>query len=95
MKILGKTMIAYNLDYSTLVPDDSDMSPSKYNTFRWADHNNCQHDPKVIKVNELTKYIDNQKKFIKELRNERDKKYNKLSRQEFVDEIKKKELDIN
>ena len=87
-------MIAYNLDYSTLVPDDSDMSPSKYNTFRWADHNNCQHDPKVIKVNELTKYIDNQKKFIKELRNERDKKYNKLSRQEFVDEIKKKELDL-
>jgi len=94
MKILGKTMIAYNLDYSTLVPDDSDIPSSKYNTFRWADHHNCQHDPKVIKVNELTKYIDSQKKFIKELRNERDKKCNKLSRQEFVDEIKKKELDL-
>lgn len=85
-------MIAYNLDYSTLVRDDDNTIPdSKCNIMKFSDHFSCEHDPKVIKVNELTKFIDKEKKYLKELRTERDKKCNKLSRDEFVQEIKKKE----
>ena len=84
------TMIAYNFDYSTLVPDDSNIPNSKCNVIKFSDHFSCSHDPKVIRVNEITAYIDKQKKHLKELRTERDKKCNKLSRDEFVQEIAKK-----
>jgi DNA polymerase elongation subunit (family B) len=84
------TMIAYNFDYSTLVPDDSNIPDSKCNVISFSDHFSCQHDPKVIKVNDLSKQIDKQNKYLKELRAERDKKCNKLSRDEFVKEIDKK-----
>ena len=79
-------MIAYNLDYSTLVMDEN-IPDSKCNVMKISDHFSCEHDPKVIRVNELNKFVDNKKKYIKELRAERDKKSNKLSRQEFIDEI--------
>jgi hypothetical protein len=55
----------------------------------WADHLNCSHDPKVIRKNELTEYIETQQIKLKELREKRDKKINKLCRQEIVDEINK------
>jgi len=84
------TMIAYNFDYSTLVPDDSNIPDSKCNVIKFSDHWSCEHDPKVIKVNEINKQIDKQNKYLKELRAERDKKCNKLSRDEFVKEIAKK-----
>ena len=48
---------------------------------------NCQHDPKVIKYNELSKYIDGEKEIIKKLRDERDSKINKHIRQTFIDKI--------
>lgn len=83
------TMIAYNIDYSTWVTDPN-IPDEKCNVFKWNECMSCEHDPKVIKVGELNKYIEKQKKYIKELRTERDKKSNKLSRQDFVDEITKK-----
>jgi len=86
LKSYPTTMIAYNLDYSTLVTDEN-IPDSKCNVMKWADHFSCEHDPKVIRVNELNKIVDNKKKYIKELRAERDKKSNKLLRQEFIDEI--------
>ena len=51
---------------------------------------NCTHDPKVIKYNEITKYIDGEKDIITKLRAERDNKSNKLVKQKYIDEINKK-----
>lgn len=56
----------------------------------WSDHNFCVHDPKVIRKEQLSKYIDKEKKVIKELRDKRDNKIYKTRKQEFVDEINKK-----
>lgn len=51
------TMIAYNLDYSTLVPDDSDIPDSMCGIYEWSDHLGCIHDPNIIKKNELSNKI--------------------------------------
>ena len=50
---------------------------------------NCEHDPKVIKRNKLTTYIDTQKEKLTELRKKRDNKINKLIKQDIIDEINK------
>lgn len=50
---------------------------------------NCNHDPKVIKYNKLTKYIEDKKDELKKLRIERDNKLNKLIRNEYVEKINK------
>ena len=60
----------------------------------WSDCISCGHDPKVIRKNVLTKYIDSVKLELKSLREKRDKKCNKLSRQDIVDEINKKVEDL-
>jgi len=83
------TMIAYNLDYSTLVTDDS-IPDSKCNIFTWKDCVSCCHDPKVIRKNELTEYIEQEKKIIKSLREKRDNKSNKKIREKIVEELNKK-----
>lgn len=83
------TIIAYNIDYSTLVDDDS-IPDSKCHVMNWEDHQNCIHDPKIIRKNELTLYIDDQKKIIKKLREKRDDKKNKLSKEKIIDELNKK-----
>ena len=83
------TMIAYNIDYSTWVTDEK-IPDSKCHVMTWSDCSSCPHDPKVIRAHEITKYIETEKKYIKELRTERDKKSNKVSRQDFIDEINKK-----
>jgi len=83
------TIIAYNIDYSTLVTDES-FPDSKCHVMVWPEHNSCLHDPKVIKKNELTAYINSEKEIIKKLREKRDKKMNKFCRQEIVDEINEK-----
>lgn len=51
-------IIAYNICYSTFVSDTSMVDPDHYNTFEWEDHVGCDHDPKMIKVVELTNRID-------------------------------------
>ena len=78
------TIIAYNIDYSTLVTDDS-ISDEKCNVMSWEDHISCEHDPKVIKKNKLTKYIDSEKEKLIELRKKRDNKLNKLIKQDIID----------
>jgi intein/homing endonuclease len=83
------TIIAYNLDYSTLVTDDS-IPDSKCNVFTWRDCVSCQHDPKVIRKNELTEYIEKEKKIIKTLREKRDNKLNKTNRDKIVEELNRK-----
>jgi len=87
------TMIAYNIDYSSWVTDEK-IPDSKCHVMKWNECMSCIHDPKVIRVNDITKYIEKEKKYIKELRTERDKKSNKLSRQDFVDEINKRNDDL-
>ena len=51
---------------------------------------NCSHDPKIIRRNELTAYIDGEKEKIKKLREKRDDKKNKTTKQKIVDELNKK-----
>ena len=80
------TIIAYNIDYSTLVTDES-YPDSKCHVMRWEDHLGCEHDPKVIRRLELSKNIENEKSEIKQLRTQRDAKANKLRKQSFIDEI--------
>ena len=80
------TIIAYNIDYSSWVTDPS-IPDEKCNVFTWRDCLGCIHDSKVIKYNELSKYIDGEKEIIKKLRDERDSKINKHIRQTFIDKI--------
>lgn len=65
------TIIAYNIDYSTWVTDET-IPDSLCHVFRWSEHQNCVHDPKVIRKNELTAYIDKEKEKLKKLRERRD-----------------------
>ena len=44
------TIIAYNIDYSTLVPDESKIPDSDCNVIEWTDHKYCEHDKSVRKV---------------------------------------------
>ena len=67
------TIIAYNIDYSTLVTDDA-YPDSKCHVMRWEDHLGCEHDPKVIRRLELSKIIMDEKEEIKKLRTLRDAK---------------------
>lgn len=63
-------MIAHNICYSTLA--DETVPDELCNIFEWEDHCCCQHDPKVIKIQELTDKIDAIEQEIKKLRDERD-----------------------
>jgi len=67
------TIIAYNIDYSTLVTDEN-YPDSKCHVMRWEDHLGCEHDPKVIRRLELSKIITDEKEIIKQLRTLRDAK---------------------
>jgi DNA polymerase elongation subunit (family B) len=53
------TIIAYNIDYCTLVTDES-VPDSDCNIFEWEDHVSCEHDPKVIRLADET--IDKREK---------------------------------
>ena len=83
------TIIAYNIDYSTLVTDPN-VPDSKCHVFEWTDCQNCIHDPKVIQKNKLTEYIDGEKEKIKKLREKRDDKKNKTTKQKIIDELNQK-----
>ena len=47
------TIIAYNIDYSTLVQDDS-IPDSLCNIFDWEDHIGCEHDEEIRKTKPKT-----------------------------------------
>lgn len=62
-------MIAYNVDYNSWIRDDSaDIPDEMCHIHSWSDHSGCQHDPKVIRKNELSAFIEVEQKKIKELR---------------------------
>lgn len=67
------TIIAYNIDYHTWVPDGVDVPDSKCHVMKWEDHIGCEHDPKVIRYNELTAYIEMRRAELKRLRSKRDR----------------------
>ena len=88
------TIIAYNIDYHTWVPDDSDIPDELCHVLEWEEHFSCSHDPKVIRKSELTKYIESEKEKIKKLREKRDKLTDKLRKKEIVSEINQKLEDL-
>lgn len=51
-------MIAYNLDYTTKVDDDSDLPEDTLHVMEWEDHVGCEHDPLVIQKNTLVQLLE-------------------------------------
>lgn len=84
------TIIAYNIDYSTLVLDES-IPDEKCHVMDWNEHNGCEHDSKMIRKKELDEIIENAQLFIKELRElkKRDKKRKREIDEEIVREIER------
>jgi len=83
------TIIAYNLDYHTLVPDDSDIPDEMCHVMSWTDHISCEHDPKMIRKAELTAYIDSERAKIKKLREKKNAIKDKLRKKELMVDITK------
>ena len=83
------TIIAYNIDYSTIVFDES-IPDSMCHVFTWRDDLGCIHDPKVIRKNELTEYINKETEYIKELRKQRDETKNKVYKVQIAEQITKR-----
>ena len=81
------TMIAYNLDYSTLVPDNSDIPDNMCGVFEWDEHQGCIHDPNMIKKNDYSIEIKVIYDEIKSLGKERDKKIDKIRKKEIQKKI--------
>jgi len=92
MSLYPSTIIAYNIDYSTLVRDDS-IPDRLCHVVSWADHQACIHDPKVIEKERLSKLIANIDNDIKALRTKRDKTMSKIRKVEIKQEIDKKMLE--
>jgi DNA polymerase elongation subunit (family B) len=70
------TIIAYNIDYSTLVDDSkpNNILDEKCNVMEWEDHIYCEHDVKVIRRKELDVIIKNYTDKITLLRKTKNKK---------------------
>ena len=83
------TIIAYNIDYHTWVPDDSDIPDSMCHVMEWEDHQGCCHDPKIIRKKQLTEYIDDQLIRIKRAREERNKLKNPKAKKRAMAKINK------
>jgi DNA polymerase elongation subunit (family B) len=84
------TIIAYNIDYHTWVPPGSNIPDSMCHVMEWEDHLGCEHDPKVIRKLQLTKYIDTEKEEIKKLREKRNALKDALRKKELMAEISSK-----
>lgn len=84
------TIIAYNIDYHTWVPPGSNIPDSMCHVMEWEDHLGCEHDPKVIRKLQLTKYIDTEKEEIKKLREKRNALKDALRKKELMAEINSK-----
>ena len=87
------TIIAYNIDYSTIVYDES-IPDEKCHVMTWADHLACDHDDKVIECKKLTKIIENEQEKIKELMSKRDDKLYRDIKLQLNEEIKKRREDL-
>lgn len=65
------TIIAYNIDYTTMVLDNEEgnkIPDSMCHVMEWEDHSACEHDPLVIRVNQLSQEIAKKKLEAKEIR---------------------------
>jgi DNA polymerase elongation subunit (family B) len=82
------TIIAYNIDYSTLVTDE-DIPDEKCNVMEWSDHIGCKDDPKVIRKQKLTRIIDFQKGEIKKVRDKKNMTKDKIRKAELLLKIEK------
>lgn len=97
-------IIAYNIDYSTLVTDEK-IPDSKCNVIEFSEHQGCEHDPNQIRKKELDDLIGRRMTDIKLLRKERDstklkKKKNKIKKKiahmlESLKPYKEERADIN
>ena len=81
------TIIAYNIDYHTWVPPDSNIPDELCHVMEWEDHLGCCHDPKVIRKGELNNYITQEQARIKKLREKRNGPLDKLRKKEMMTEI--------
>jgi DNA polymerase elongation subunit (family B) len=81
------TIIAYNIDYHTWVPPDSNIPDELCHVMEWEDHLGCCHDPKVIRKGELNNYITEEQARIKKLREKRNGTLDKLRKKEMMTEI--------
>ena len=82
------TIIAYNIDYHTWVPENSSIPDHKCHVMEWEDHIACEHDPKVKRKLILTQYLVKEREKIKAMRTRRNKCLDKLRRKEMMVEIK-------
>lgn len=85
------TIIAYNISWDTLVPEDSTIPDSECHVMEWTDHVGCVHDPKEIRKGELNKIIKKVEAEMSDLRKERDLARNRSCKPEFqarIDELK-------
>ena len=81
------TIIAYNIDYHTWVPDGSSIPDHKCHVMEWEDHQACEHDPKVKRKLVLTQYLATERAKIKVMRERRNKSLDKLRRKEMMAKI--------
>lgn len=81
------TIIAYNIDYSTIVGDEDDVPDRDCNVMEWEDHIGCAHDPKVIRKMVLTSLIDQEKAKIKALRDKRNSTLDRFRKKELMEDI--------
>jgi DNA polymerase elongation subunit (family B) len=81
------TIIAYNIDYHTWVPDDSDIPDNKCHVMEWEDHLGCIHDPNVIRKLEIDKIVDQKKVEIDALRKQRDSIKDKVYKKQLQTQI--------
>jgi DNA polymerase elongation subunit (family B) len=64
-------IIAYNIDFSTLVTNP--RIPDRYcHVIEWADHLGCEHDKNVVRVKQITKFINESLDNLKKMRKRRD-----------------------
>ena len=84
------SIIANNICWSTLVRDEK-VPDSMCHVMEWEEHLGCQHDPKVIRVKELTQQMSSLQEKVKKLRKERDasKKQDRPMYKEKIDKILK------
>ena len=83
------TIIAYNIDYHTFVTDP-EVPDSMCHVMEWRDCLGCQHDPKVIRRNKLTVYIEAEQGEIKKLREKRNKAKGVAAKEELMTVINKR-----
>jgi DNA polymerase elongation subunit (family B) len=58
------TIIAYNIDYSTLVLDESKVNLEDCHVIEWEDHVNCEHDHSKSKISGKAKVLCGKNRYV-------------------------------